>query len=116
MPRAEGDELLQRQVDALGALIIDECPTVRVIGAEGVCRIANLFWELIPRAVLTELLGRQKPGARRGARGGSGERQGKCERKLGTGCAVAGSELSDCSRCATFGAEIEGVSREAVSN
>ena len=39
---------------------MDPCPSVRVIAVQGICRIANLFWELIPihtlQAFMTKLV------------------------------------------------------------
>lgn len=56
--RAEGDELIQRQVEALKTLLQDESPLVRATGVEGVCRVASVYWELLPPATIGALLGK----------------------------------------------------------
>ena len=37
-------------------LLMDPCPTVRVTAVQGVCRICNVFWELIPVATISAFL------------------------------------------------------------
>ena len=54
--RAELDEVLQRQFDALATLLRDDTPSVRVVGVHGVCRVLGVFWELIPAATTKTLL------------------------------------------------------------
>jgi hypothetical protein len=55
---AEIDALLQKQFDALGQLLMDSAPKVRVVAVHGVCSILSNFWELIPLSTSTALLSR----------------------------------------------------------
>lgn len=41
--RADTDELTQRQFDALASLLADDYPVVRLVGVEGVCRVAGVY-------------------------------------------------------------------------
>lgn len=50
------DELLQKQFSAIQALLEDTCVSVRCVAVSGVCRILNLFWELIPHVTTSSLL------------------------------------------------------------
>ncbi len=54
--REEEEALWQKQFDALFALLGDVAPAVRVVAAQGACRILNLFWEVIPAATARLLL------------------------------------------------------------
>ena len=40
--------LLLKQFNVLRDLLEDPNPLVRATGAEGVCRVGSIFWELIP--------------------------------------------------------------------
>ena len=42
------NRLLVKQFNILRDLLEDPSPIVRATGAEGVCRIGNFYWELIP--------------------------------------------------------------------
>jgi hypothetical protein len=44
------DILLVRQFQSLGDSLVDDCPAVRVVAAQGVCHVLNLYWEIIPSA------------------------------------------------------------------
>lgn len=35
---------------------MDDCPDTRAVAVEGVCRILNMFWEIIPSSIITKLL------------------------------------------------------------
>lgn len=48
-----GCRLLQRQFQILTDLLDDPNPLVRATAAEGVCRIGNFYWELIPAVYIT---------------------------------------------------------------
>ncbi|ELT96959.1 hypothetical protein CAPTEDRAFT_221866 [Capitella teleta] len=47
----------QRQFDILKELLFDPSPEVRCLAVEGVCRICNVYWELIPIATICSFLG-----------------------------------------------------------
>lgn len=46
----EQDELLVRQFQCLSDGLTDNCPSVRVVAAQGICTVLNLYWEIIPSA------------------------------------------------------------------
>ena len=48
LPLTQLDEALQRQFDALAALLKDDSVPVRVVAVQGVCRILALFWARPP--------------------------------------------------------------------
>eukprot|EP00049_Salpingoeca_infusionum_P011262 m.193774 g.193774 ORF g.193774 m.193774 type:complete len:1167 (-) comp14884_c2_seq1:264-3764(-) len=54
--RAANDALMQKQFDAVLAMLDDASPMVRCIGVEGVCRILTTYWELMPSAVTAAML------------------------------------------------------------
>ena len=46
------DELVTRQFKAIEAGLADACPAVRAAVVSGLCGLLNVFWELIPAAVI----------------------------------------------------------------
>ncbi|KAL1208038.1 hypothetical protein V5N11_008185 [Cardamine amara subsp. amara] len=50
------DTLLDKQFYLLEKLMNDECPEVRSVAVEGLCRVFYLFWEVIPSAIITKIL------------------------------------------------------------
>ncbi|XP_033625419.1 condensin-2 complex subunit G2-like [Asterias rubens] len=50
--KEDSDALTQKQFDILQDLLDDPCPVVRVTGIHGICRIASVFWEVIPSPTL----------------------------------------------------------------
>ncbi|XP_022081754.1 condensin-2 complex subunit G2-like isoform X2 [Acanthaster planci] len=58
--KEDSDALTQKQFDIFQDLLDDPCPVVRVTGVHGICRIASVFWELIPghtlEAFITKLI------------------------------------------------------------
>ncbi|KAI0497706.1 hypothetical protein KFK09_020939 [Dendrobium nobile] len=52
------DTLLEKQFFLLQKLLMDDCPEVRGVAVEGLCRILNLFWEVIPSLTITKILGK----------------------------------------------------------
>ncbi|GCC27055.1 hypothetical protein chiPu_0005476 [Chiloscyllium punctatum] len=52
----EVDVQIQKQFEEIFSLLEDPQPLVRSTGVLGVCRIAAKYWEMIPAAILTELL------------------------------------------------------------
>ena len=50
----EFEELLQRQFDALTFLLKDPSPIVRAAAVQGLCRVFAIYWELIPKDVLSD--------------------------------------------------------------
>ena len=37
-------------------MLFDDFPTARAIAVSGVCRVATLFWELLPKSTLKHLI------------------------------------------------------------
>eukprot|EP00051_Salpingoeca_urceolata_P017934 m.249024 g.249024 ORF g.249024 m.249024 type:complete len:1108 (+) comp19082_c0_seq4:119-3442(+) len=54
--RPEIDQMLQKQFDIFKELLEDDVPIVRCTAVEGVCRIAGIYWELIPYPTIAALL------------------------------------------------------------
>ncbi|WIA12344.1 hypothetical protein OEZ85_012395 [Tetradesmus obliquus] len=54
----EQDELLVRQFQALSDGLTDACPSVRVVAAQGICGVLNLYWEIIPSATTAGFVSR----------------------------------------------------------
>ena len=50
------DACLQRQFTAIGELLADADPGVRVVAVAGSCRVLSVFWELIPQGTCRALL------------------------------------------------------------
>ena len=57
-PAEETDELLTRQFTLIGAALGDDVPAVRVTAILGVCRLLNVFWELVPSPTIAGFLKR----------------------------------------------------------
>lgn len=54
----EQDELLTRQFQALSDGLTDACPSVRVVAAQGICTVLNLYWEIMPSATTAGFVAR----------------------------------------------------------
>ncbi|ESQ46369.1 hypothetical protein EUTSA_v10000018mg [Eutrema salsugineum] len=54
--KEEKDTLLDKQFYLLEKLMNDECPDVRSIAVEGLCRVFYLFWEVIPSPTITKTI------------------------------------------------------------
>ncbi|XP_047959016.1 uncharacterized protein LOC125204401 isoform X2 [Salvia hispanica] len=52
------DTLLEKQFFLLEKLLSDECPDVRVVAVEGICRTLHLFWEVVPSPTITKMITR----------------------------------------------------------
>lgn len=50
------DTLLDKQFYLLEKLMNDECPDVRSVAVEGLCRVFYLFWEVIPSTTITKII------------------------------------------------------------
>ncbi|KAM3294000.1 hypothetical protein ACQJBY_037101 [Aegilops geniculata] len=50
------DPLLEKQFFLLDKLLIDDCPEIRAVAVEGICRILNQFWEVIPSPTISKNL------------------------------------------------------------
>jgi len=61
---AEG---MQRQFDALQAMLKDTAPQVRVVGVKGICKVLNAFWSAVPAVTRQLLLSRLVAQMRRDA-------------------------------------------------
>ncbi|RID55317.1 hypothetical protein BRARA_G02585 [Brassica rapa] len=54
--KEEKDKLLDKQFYLLEKLMSDECPDVRSVAVEGLCRVFYLFWEVIPSPTITKII------------------------------------------------------------
>eukprot|EP00775_Hariotina_reticulata_P006481 gene6481-6708_t len=54
----EQDELLVRQFQCLSDALTDCCPLIRVVAAQGICSVLNLYWEIIPSATTAGFVSR----------------------------------------------------------
>lgn len=54
--KEEKDKLLDKQFYLLEKLMSDECPDVRSVAVEGLCRVFYLFWEVIPSPTITKVI------------------------------------------------------------
>ncbi|CAH2034028.1 unnamed protein product [Thlaspi arvense] len=54
--KEEKDTLLDKQFYLLEKLMSDECPDVRSVAVEGLCRVFYLFWEVIPSPTITKII------------------------------------------------------------
>uniref|UniRef100_A0ACD5WA65 Uncharacterized protein n=1 Tax=Avena sativa TaxID=4498 RepID=A0ACD5WA65_AVESA len=50
------DPLLEKQFFLLDKLLMDDCPEIRAVTVEGLCRILNQFWEVIPSFTISKNL------------------------------------------------------------
>uniref|UniRef100_A0A0D3FLA8 Uncharacterized protein n=1 Tax=Oryza barthii TaxID=65489 RepID=A0A0D3FLA8_9ORYZ len=50
------DPLLEKQYFLLDKLLMDDCPEIRTVAIEGLCRILNQFWEVIPSLTISKFL------------------------------------------------------------
>jgi condensin-2 complex subunit G2 len=50
------DPLLEKQFFLLDKLLMDDCPEIRAVTVEGLCRILNQFWEVIPSPTISKNL------------------------------------------------------------
>lgn len=50
------DPLLEKQFFLLDKLLTDDCPEIRAVAVEGLCRILNQFWEVIPSPTISKFL------------------------------------------------------------
>uniref|UniRef100_J3LQU1 Uncharacterized protein n=2 Tax=Oryza brachyantha TaxID=4533 RepID=J3LQU1_ORYBR len=50
------DPLLEKQYFLLDKLLMDDCPEIRTVAVEGLCRILNQFWEVIPSLTISKFL------------------------------------------------------------
>ncbi|ELW69814.1 Extended synaptotagmin-2 [Tupaia chinensis] len=53
---SEMDNEIQKQFEELYSLLEDPCPAVRSTGVLGVCKIASRYWDVMPPAILVDLL------------------------------------------------------------
>ena len=54
--REDDEQLWQKQYNAIFTLLQDKSPAVRVVAVQGVCRLLNLFWEIIPASTARSFL------------------------------------------------------------
>ncbi|GJN24064.1 hypothetical protein PR202_gb11777 [Eleusine coracana subsp. coracana] len=50
------DPLLEKQFYLLDKLLMDDCPEIRTVAVEGICRVLNQYWEVVPSPVISKFL------------------------------------------------------------
>ena len=50
------DPLLEKQFFLLDKLLMDDCPGIWTIAVEGICRILNQYWEIVPAPTISKFL------------------------------------------------------------
>ncbi|TVU46141.1 hypothetical protein EJB05_05659, partial [Eragrostis curvula] len=50
------DPLLEKQFFLLDKLLMDDCPEIRTVAVEGICRILNQYWEVVPSPTISKFL------------------------------------------------------------
>ncbi|KAJ1294531.1 hypothetical protein BS78_01G152700 [Paspalum vaginatum] len=50
------DPLLEKQFFLLDKLLMDDCPEIRTVAVEGICRILNQYWEVVPTSTISKFL------------------------------------------------------------
>jgi len=50
------DPLLEKQFFLLDKLLMDDCPGIWTIAVEGICRILNQYWEVVPTSTISKFL------------------------------------------------------------
>jgi condensin-2 complex subunit G2 len=55
-PSNTTDELLQQQFDILISSLNDNDSNIRTLGIQGICKIINIYWELIPLNIIKTMI------------------------------------------------------------
>ncbi|EER91229.1 hypothetical protein BDA96_01G175100 [Sorghum bicolor] len=50
------DPLLEKQFFLIDKLLMDEYPEIRAVAVEGICRILNQYWEVVPAPTISKFL------------------------------------------------------------
>ncbi|CAL4917925.1 unnamed protein product [Urochloa decumbens] len=50
------DPLIEKQFFLIDKLIMDDCPEIRTVAVEGICRILNQYWEIVPAPTISKFL------------------------------------------------------------
>ncbi|GJM95914.1 hypothetical protein PR202_ga12705 [Eleusine coracana subsp. coracana] len=50
------DPLLEKQFFLLDKLLMDDCPEIRTVAVEGICRVLNQYWEVVPSPMISKFL------------------------------------------------------------
>ncbi|KAL6893501.1 hypothetical protein ACP4OV_007599 [Aristida adscensionis] len=50
------DPLLEKQFFLIDKLLMDDCPEIRAVAVEGICRILNQYWEVVPSLTISKFL------------------------------------------------------------
>ncbi|CAL4943223.1 unnamed protein product [Urochloa decumbens] len=50
------DPLIEMQFFLIDKLLMDDCPEIRTVAVEGICRILNQYWEIVPAPTIAKFL------------------------------------------------------------
>lgn len=50
------DPLLEKQFFLIDKLLMDDYPDIRTVAVEGICRILNQYWEVVPAPTISKFL------------------------------------------------------------
>ncbi|CAN6323290.1 unnamed protein product [Urochloa humidicola] len=50
------DPLIEKQFFLIDKLLMDDCPEIRTVAVEGICRILNQYWEIVPAPTISKFL------------------------------------------------------------
>jgi len=50
------DPLIEKQFFLIDKLLMDDCPEIRTVAVEGICRILNQYWEIVPALTISKFL------------------------------------------------------------
>ncbi|CAN6317592.1 unnamed protein product [Urochloa humidicola] len=50
------DPLIEKQFFLMDKLLMDDCPEIRTVAVEGICRILNQYWEIVPAPTISKFL------------------------------------------------------------
>ncbi|KAL6637276.1 hypothetical protein ACP70R_024848 [Stipagrostis hirtigluma subsp. patula] len=50
------DPLLEKQFFLIDKLLMDDCPEIRAVAVEGICRILSQYWEVVPSPTISKFL------------------------------------------------------------
>lgn len=50
------DPLIEKQFFLIDKLLMDDCPEIRAVAVEGICRILNQYWEIVPAPTISKFL------------------------------------------------------------
>jgi condensin-2 complex subunit G2 len=50
------DPLIEKQFFLIDKLLMDDYPEIRTVAVEGICRILNQYWEIVPAPTISKFL------------------------------------------------------------